>query len=111
MQQDHKDVQSGIGKRWLEGLAMAILLFAIVRIIYYIGIGFDPHHDYYAFAPGLYFSEGLQPHKDFYTHYGPIDAAFKGVLITFFWQKPLFFKAKSVNIQLFRPPIYLLFNQ
>lgn len=79
-----QDIKSEIGKAWLEWVTIAILLFSITRIVSYIGIGFDPHHDYHAFAPGLFVSEGLQPHKDFYTHYGPIDAAFKGVLIAAF---------------------------
>ncbi len=69
---------------WAERLCIAVLIIAISRIALYIGIGFDPHHDFYAFAPGLYISEGLQPHKDFYTHYGPFDAAFKGLLLFVF---------------------------
>jgi hypothetical protein len=73
-----------IRNSWLEIAILAALAAAIGRSIYFINIGFDPHHDYYALAPGLFASEGLLPHKDFYTHYGAVDAALKGLMLTIF---------------------------
>lgn len=69
---------------WLEILILLGVIASLIRSIYFINIGFDPHHDFYALAPGLFASEGLIPHKEFYTHYGAFEAIIKSFLLSIF---------------------------
>jgi hypothetical protein len=65
----------------VEFALLLIVLAAFVRTGMVIGIGLDPHHDYFSLAPGLYAGDGLKAHLQFYTHYGVIDAVLRAGLL------------------------------
>ncbi len=65
----------------VEWILLLIILAAFLRTAAVIGVGLDPHHDYFSLAPALYAGDELKSHLHFYTHYGVIDAALRANLL------------------------------
>jgi hypothetical protein len=65
----------------VEWILLLTILAAFLRTAAVIGVGLDPHHDYFSLSPALYAGDGLKAHLDFYTHYGVIDAALRANLL------------------------------